>query len=202
MIAECEFKGNSAKVAGGAVASMSGSRVGLSRCRFTENQATASGAVHVDRSGLNLAMSIFDQNTANAFGSAIGVVGRGLANINPLIQSNTFYKNASRSEGCTIWGEHVSPEIRKNIFVVDAGQRAVAGVSSSPLYDCNLIHDPSGGALGALPSSNTLVGDPLFCDAPDGNFFLRDLSPAALAACGLVGALPKKCTSFKLAPGK
>jgi hypothetical protein len=132
----------------------------------------------------------------------VGMLGRGLANINPLIQSNTFYKNSSVSEGSTIWAERVSPEIRKNIFVVDAGQRAVFGVSSSPLYQCNLIHDPSGGAIGELPSGDTLVGDPLFCDAPNGDFFLRDLSPAALASCGLVGAFPKRCSSFKLAPGK
>jgi len=201
-IAECEFKGNSAKVAGGAVASMDGSRLVLTRCRFTENNAAASGAVHVDRAGLNLGLSIFDQNKAIALGAAIGLVGRGLANINPILQSNTFYKNASTSEGTTIWAEHVSPEIRKNIFVVDAGQRAFAGVTSTPLYACNLVYDPSGGAIGELPSSDTLVGDPLFCDAPNGDFFLRDLSPAALASCGLVGALPKRCSSFKLAPGK
>lgn len=202
LIAETQFRGNSAKVAGGAVASMNGTRMGISRCLFDHNNAAASGAVHVDKASLNLGICVFDQNTATALGSAVGVVGRALANINPLIQSNTFYKNASTSEGSTIWLEHVSPEIRKNIFVVDAGQRAVSGVTMSPLYQCNLIHDPSGGAIGSLPSNDTLVGDPLFCDAPSGDFYLRDLSPAVLAGCGPVGALPKRCASFKMAPGK
>lgn len=202
IFAECQFRENSAKVAGGALASMTGSLVTVAHCQFFGNHAAASGAINVDKAGLNLGFSVFDQNKAIALGSAIGVIGRAFANINPIIQSNTFYKNASTSEGSAIWAEHVSPEIRKNIFVVDGGQKAVSGVSSSPLYECNLIHDPSGGAIGSLPSSDTLVGDPLFCDAPNGDFFLKDLSPAVLAACGPVGALPKRCTSFKLAPGK
>lgn len=200
LIADSVFDGNSAKVAGGAVACMNGSKVAISRVHFTGNHSAASGAVHADRSGLNLGMSLFDKNTSTALGAAIGIVGRALAGINPIFQNNTFYKNAAESEGTTIWAEHVSPEIRKNIFVVEKGQRAVYGVDSSPLYECNLIHDPTGASLGTLPSSDTLVGDPLFCDAEKGNFYLRDLSPAVLASCAPIGALPKKCTSFKLAP--
>jgi len=202
IIADCDFSSNSAKVAGGAVCAMNGSRLGISHSYFIENSAKASGAINVDTSGLNLMGSTFDHNTALGFGSAIGMIGRALANINPLIQSNTFYKNAATTEGTTIWSERVSPEIKKNIFVVEAKQRAVSGIGSSPLYQCNLIHDPSGEAIGALPSSDTLVGDPLFCDAPHRNFYLRDLSPAALASCGLVGAFPKRCSSFQLAPAK
>ncbi len=202
MIADCQFKGNSAKVAGGAISAMNGTKMMVAHCQFFQNHAAASGAVHVDKAGLNLGFSIFNQNKAIALGSAIGVVGRAQANINPIFQNNTFYKNASTSEGSAIWAEHVSPEIRKNIFVVDGGQRAVSGITSSPLYECNLIHDPSGEAIGSLPSSDTLVGDPLFCDGANGDFFLKDLSPAILATCGPVGALPKRCSSFKLAPGK
>ncbi len=147
-------------------------------------------------------MSVFEKNHATALGSAIGLLDRGIAGINPIIQNNTFYKNESQSEGTAIWNERVSPEIRKNIFFVEGGQRAVAGLNTSPLYECNLIYDPSGAAVGTLPSSDTLVGDPLFCDAENGNFFLRDLSPAVLATCAPIGAFPKKCSSFKLAPGK
>ncbi|HEY6221529.1 MAG TPA: right-handed parallel beta-helix repeat-containing protein [Candidatus Eisenbacteria bacterium] len=202
VIADCDFNSNSAKVAGGAVSAMNGSRLAISHCHFIENSAKASGAINVDTSGLNLLLSIFDHNTALGFGSAIGLIGRALANINPLVQSNTFYKNAATTEGTTIWCERVSPEIKKNIFVVEAGQRAVSGLGSTPLYQCNLVHDPSGGAIGALPSADTLVGDPLFCDPASRNFFLRDLSPAALASCGVIGAFPKRCSSFMLAPAK
>jgi predicted outer membrane repeat protein len=202
LIGDSQFKGNTAKVAGGAIASMNGSRLGLSRILFYQNNAAASGAVHVDKSSLNVGICVFDQNRAIALGSAIGIVGRGLANINPLIQGNTFYKNSSDNEGAVIWAEQVSPEIRKDIFVVDKGQKIAAGINSSPLYQCNLIHDPSGEAISTLPSADTLVGDPLFCGAESGDFYLKDLSPAVLATCGPIGALPKRCTSFKLAPSK
>jgi predicted outer membrane repeat protein len=202
LLGELVFSKNSAKVAGGAVAGMRGSKLALSRCRFVENRAAASGAVHADASGINIGWSIFVQNGATALGSATGLVGRGQAGINPIIQNNTFYKNASESEGSTLWAEHVSPEIRKNIFVVEGSQRAIAGVETSPLYECNLLHDPTGAALGSLPSADTLVGDPLFCDPEHGNFFLRDLSPAVLASCAPIGALPKQCSSFKMAPSK
>lgn len=202
LIAECVFRKNSAKVAGGAIAVMNGSKVALSRLHFAGNHAAASGAVHADHGGLNLAMSLFEKNEATALGSAIGIVARAQAGINPIIVNNTFYKNASKSEGTTIWAEHVSPEIRKNIFVVEGDQRAVTGSDSSPLYECNLIYDPTGGALGTLPSADTLVGDPLFCDPENGNFYVRDLSPAVLASCAPIGALPKKCTSFKMAPSR
>jgi hypothetical protein len=202
LIAECVFRKNSAKVAGGALAVMNGSKVALSRLHFSENHAAASGAVHADHGGLNLAMSLFDKNEATALGSAIGLATRAQAGINPIITNNTFYKNASKSEGTTIWAEHVSPEIRKNIFVVEGEQKAVMGADSSPLYECNLIYDPTGGALGTLPSADTLVGDPLFCDPDNGDFYVRDLSPAVLATCAPIGALPKKCSSFKMAPSR
>ncbi len=201
-IVECVFKGNSAKLAGGAIAAMASSRVAVSRCRFVENHAAGSGAVHVDHASLNVALSIFDRNRALALGAAMGLLGRGRANINPIIQNNTFYKNTSEGAGASIWAEQVSPELRRNIFVVERGQSPAAGVSSSPLFECNLIHDPTGTALAKLPSSDTLVGDPLFCDAASGDFFLRDLSPAALARCAPVGALPKRCSTFKLVPTK
>ena len=202
LIAECLFRNNTAKVAGGALAIMNGSKVALSRLHFVGNHATASGAIHADHGGVNIAMSLFEKNESTALGSAIGVVARAVAGINPIIVNNTFYKNVGKSEGTTIWAEHVSPEIRKNIFVVEGDQRAVTGSDSSPLYECNLIYDPTGGALGNLPSSDTLVGDPLFCDPENGNFYVRDLSPAVLAGCAPIGALPKKCTSFKMAPSR
>jgi hypothetical protein len=200
LLGELDFQKNTAKVAGGAVACMNGSKLAVSRSRFWENRAAGSGAIHTDRSGINIGGSLFVKNGASALGSTVGIVGRATAGINPIITNNTFYLNASDSEGSVIWAEHVSPDIKKNIFVIAGGQRVAAGIQSSPLYECNLLHDPTGKA--PLPTADTLVGDPLFCDAENGNFYLRDLSPAVLAACAPIGALPKKCTSFKMAPSK
>jgi hypothetical protein len=122
--------------------------------------------------------------------------------VNPIISNNTFYLNDVKGDGATLFFVDVSPDVRKNIFVVSKDQRAVTGVKTSPRYDCNLIWDRSGGSIGALPSANTWVGDPLFCDAEHGNFKLRDLSPALRAPCGPIGALSEKagCASFRLQP--
>ena len=203
-LANCEFRENTSAVAGGAVAAMATSRINLSRCRFSKNHAATGGAVHSDQSMIYVTLCIFDLNRSTAAGAAIGVQGRYTANVNPVYLSNTFYRNTVDGAGATVFCLDVSPEIRKNIFVVESGQLAVSGLRSSPLYDCNLIHDPTGGAIGALPSANTLVGDPRFCDPDKGDFYLKDLSPALLAACGQIGALGKSpsCSVFRLQPAR
>jgi len=203
-LANCVFRENTSAVAGGAVAAMGTSRINLSRCRFEKNRAASGGAVHSDQSMIFVTLCIFDANRSTAAGSAIGVQGRYTANVNPIYTSNTFYRNVVEGAGATIFCLGVSPEIRKNIFVVEAGQVAVGGLQASPLYDCNLLYDPTAGALGSLPSANTLVGDPRFCDPDKGDFYLKDLSPALVAACGQVGALGKSktCSVFRLQPAR
>jgi hypothetical protein len=199
----CTFLRNTSVVAGGAVAAMARSQVVISRSVLRENRAAQAGALHADASQFLIGFSIFDSNRATAGGSAIGLIGRYDANINPIISNNTFYKNASDGAGATLFAVKISPEIRKNIFVVEgAEQLAVAGLESSPLYACNLIHDPAGGAIGSLPSRDTFVGDPLFCNASEGNFDLSGLSPALRAPCGPIGARKQGCSSFKVQPSR
>lgn len=200
----CTFRGNTSAVAGGALAAMNASKSTISRCTFEKNDAGTGGAIHSDGSGVLVGYSLFNQNHASAAGAAIGVQGRIMANVNPIYENNTFYRNAVEGEGASVFAVNVSPEIRKNIFVVTKDQRAVGGIEASPLYDCNLIWDPTGGAIGNLPSANTLVGDPEFCDPDNGDFHMRDLSPALRALCGPVGALSAKpgCRTFHLQPAR
>ena len=200
-IGDSQFSRNTAKVAGGGVAAMDHSRVGIGHCVFLENQSASSAALHSDSSTLNIGLSIFAKNAARGVASAIGVVGRGLANVNPIYRNNTFYENTAEGEAAVIWLEHCSPEIRMNIFDLAPGQKVVAGLDQSPLYECNLVHDPSGSAVRTVPAG-FLFGDPLFCDAPNGDFSVRDLSPAARAACGTIGASNQKCASFSVIPSK
>ena len=201
LLSETMFLRNSSAVAGGAVSAMRDSRSAISKCVFQENKSTASGAVHSDGSMVNIGQCIFDRNQSKAAASAVGYVRKPLSSLNAVLANNTFYRNTS-GEGMTIWCEYASPEFRRNIFSLAPGQKVMVGISSNPLYTCNLIHDPTGASLASLPSSDTLVGDPLFCDPDRQNFKIRDLSPAALAACGPIGAMPKGCASFKLVPSK
>lgn len=201
-IVACTFRENSTDVAGGAVAVMHGSAVNVSRSIFEKNRAASAGALHADEGAMNVAYSIFDRNTSAGAAAAIGILRRKTANVNPILSHNTFYLNDAKGDGATLFFVDVSPDVRQNIFVVNKDQRAVSGLKSSPRYDCNLIWDRSGGSIGALPSANTWVGDPLFCDAEHGNFKLRDLSPALRAPCGPIGALSEKagCATFRLQP--
>jgi len=202
-LAGCTFLRNSSAVAGGAVAAINRAFVSVSRCELTQNRAAQGGGLHADGSQLLVGFSVFNQNRATAGGAAITVLGRIDANVNQSFVNNTFYKNATEGAGATIFTVKTSPEILKNIFVVEGKEQlGVAGVESSPRYECNLIHDPTGVALGSLPSRDTLVGDPRFCDPAAGNFDLRDLSPALRASCGPVGARPGGCSTFQLQPSR
>jgi predicted outer membrane repeat protein len=201
LLSECMFLRNHSPLAGGAIAIMNDTRSAISRCVFQENDAKADGGIHSDGSMLNVGLCIFDRNRSQAAASAIGYVKRPPSGLQSTLANCTFYQNVS-GESATIWAEHASPEIRKNIFALAPKQRVGVAFQGTPLYTCNLIYDPTGAALGSLPSVDTLVGDPLFCDPDNPNFKIRDLSPAALAACGPIGAAPKGCASFKLVPAK
>jgi predicted outer membrane repeat protein len=199
-LGSCSFIENRSTVAGGAVAAAESSKVSVSQCLFQANDAPQSGALHADHSSLDVYRSLFDKNHAGVAGAAIGILGRQFANVNPTVAQCTFYKNTSDQTGASLYLQEVSAEIRKNIFVVEGANKAVFAPGSYPRFECNLLYDPSGAPIGPLPSADTLVGDPLFCDPDKGDFKLRDLSPAYLAPCGPVGALGKGCASFKILP--
>ncbi|HYQ95397.1 MAG TPA: right-handed parallel beta-helix repeat-containing protein [Candidatus Eisenbacteria bacterium] len=198
----CTFRGNSAAAGGGAVAVMDRSSMRIRSSRFTANRSSTGGAVLTDRSWVDIQISIFSRNRATAAGAAVQILGRRTAGVNPMIVNNTFYRNGVDSEGGAIYAQEVSPDIVRNIFVVDstAKNKTVIELKGAPRYECNLIYAMDG--PGARPSANTIVGNPSFCDAENGDFRVRDLSPALLAPCGRLGALGKGCPSFRMLPSK
>jgi hypothetical protein len=94
----------------------------------------------------------------------------------------------------------VSPEITRNIFVVDstAKNKAVVDMRGAARYECNLIQTLDG--TNPPPIGDTLMGDPSFCDVQKGDFHVHDLSPALLAPCGKIGAQEKGCSAFRVLP--
>jgi hypothetical protein len=198
----CTFTGNRAYTAGGGIAAMNGSELWVAHSMFRENRAGTGGGVHGDRSSVNVGYCIFDRNQVKAAGAAIQILGRLLANVNPLLTDNTYHRDSGETGAATIYCDGVAPEIKKSIFVVEGQTKAVVATRGTPRYDCNLIHDPSGAAIGALPSPTTFVGDPRFCDPAKGDFRVRDLSPANLAPCGPIGATKKPCQSFSPLPAR
>ena len=198
----CTFAGNRAYTAGGGIAAMNGSELWVAHSIFRENRAGTGGGVHGDRSTVNVGYCIFDRNQVKAAGSAVQILGRLLPNVNPLLTDNTYYRNSGETGVADIFSDAVAPEIRKSIFVVEAPSRPVITLRGNPTYDCNLIHDPGGAAIGSLPSATTFVGDPRFCDPANGDFRVRDLSPANQAPCGPIGAMKKPCPSFTPVPAR
>ncbi|HLF06619.1 MAG TPA: right-handed parallel beta-helix repeat-containing protein, partial [Thermoplasmata archaeon] len=201
-LTNCSFSGNSAAVAGGAIAVMDSGEVALLRTRFVANHAATGGAVLADHSTLNVSWCIFDHNRCTATGAAIQVLGRRVANMNPIITNNTFYRNGGAGNAAAMYCQQVSPEIEKNIFVTDSTNAAVMGFESSPRYSCNLLHTIPGPYAGPLPGGNAIVGDPHFCDPENGDFHVRELSPALNGACGQIGAQSQGCRLFKMLPSK
>jgi nitrous oxidase accessory protein NosD len=203
-ISSCTFSGNTSAVAGGALAVVNGSDLTVRKGRFTSNRAASGGGLLVDRSSLILDYSVFDKNRATAAGAAVQILGRKTAGVNPILNNITYYRNGTDGEGAAIFLQQVSPEIRHCIFVVDSTEknRAVLELDGAPRYECNMLHTLGGTPAGATPSANTLVADPMFCDPENGDFHVRNLSPALLASCGKIGALGKGCASFRMLPGR
>ena len=196
------FRENSAAAGGGAVAVMDSSEIRIRSTLFTANRSSTGGAVLTDRSWVDIQLSIFNKNRATAAGAGVQILGRRTAGVNPLIGNNTFYRNGVDSEGGAVYAQEVSPDIVRNIFVVDSTSKnkTVVELKGASHYECNLIYAMDG--PGARPSANTIVGNPSFCDAEKGDFHVRDLSPALLTSCGRLGALGKGCPSFRVLPSQ
>ena len=199
----CTFRENSAASGGGAIAVMDSSDLRIRNTTFTSNRSSTGGAILTDQSYLDVQNSIFDRNRATAVASAVQILGRRTSGVNPIVSSNTFYKNGvDVQDGAAIFAESVAPEISHDIFVIDstAKNKAVLIMKGSALYSCNLIQlldQPN-----APANATTIVGNPAFCDAEHGDFHVHDLSPALLSPCGKIGALGKGCSAFKLVPSQ
>ena len=198
------FRGNSAAAGGGAVAVRDSGDLRIRNSFFAANHSSTGGAILTDLSSLDVQSSIFTKNRSTAAGSAIQILGRRVAGVNPILSNNTFYRNGvDAEEGAALFVMEVAPEIIRNIFVVDSTSKnkAVLEMKGVPRYECNLFYAMDG--RGAPPAAtNTIVGNPSFCDAENEDFHVHDLSPALVALCGRLGALGKGCSSFRILPSQ
>src|SRR5262249_18496876 len=160
----------------GGVAVRDSSEIKVRSTLFTANRANTAGGMLADQSWVDIQLSIFAKNRATMAGAGLQILGRRTPGGNPLIANNTFHRNGVDSEGSSIFTQDVSPDIVRNVFVVDSTSKnqPVGGFKGVPRFECNLIHLMDGMPL--QPSPNTLTGNPLFCDAENGDFHVRDLS--------------------------
>jgi hypothetical protein len=190
-LSDCEFEGNTASQTGGAVSLTGLGSATLTGCVFRGNSALAGGALAV-RNGATPAISasLLDANQAGQGGGIWYDFFSGGS-----LVGCTFAFNEALSLGAGAFlNSLATPALSNCIFafgVGGAGLHTVAG--AAPTYACNDLFGNSGGdALGVgVNLGGNVFLDPLFCDAQNRVFTLKDTSPCLPAnsgGCGRIGA--------------
>jgi len=172
---------------------------------FTGNISGGGGGAIECRNGGNPVVQ------GNAFVANRSFSGGALASLlggHPVIDSNTFDGNVCYDMGATLYmAGDGSSAITNNIITGSVGGEAITiyDVSSLPsVLSCNDVWNNASGNYGGVLTDPTgtdgnISVDPLYCDAPGGDYTLTVGSPCLAgnhpdgADCGLIGALPAGC---------
>jgi FlgD Ig-like domain len=187
---DCVFEGNSAGIAGGAAS--------VNSCTFTECQ--------------------FNNNTVGVLGYAIDVGGGAIDATGVVIVTNSTMSNnyadipGSESPANAAYVAHGSAiragfsarvSIERSIISANTGSEAfycksggAINVTCSDIFG-NPLGDWTGCIADQLGANGNISIDPMFCDAPNGDFHLSSLSPCLYADCGVMGAFGQGCFDAK-----
>ena len=208
VLTDCTFTGNQTAVHGGGMTVMGSTTVAtLTRCIFTNNSAPISNLGGGRGGGLSVfGCTPLVQYCTFAGNSAV-VEGGGVYggfNANPLLDHCTFFSNSAPSGGGVAIGLHATLQ---NTIIVASTQGE--GVFCEPncnatLGCCDVIGNAGGDWVGCIAGQAGISGNfslpPIFCNAPTGDFTIRDDSPCAPAnsppSCGLIGAWPVGCAAI------
>lgn len=186
-LSDCLFLNNRAARHAAGVLVVEDGTATLDRCRFQGNDAPFSGAIAINTwADLTVTNCLVIGNE----GATSGLfVGGGVATV----RGNTFYGNAGDA---TVLSLSVTV-VERNVFAEEQSGVALALVDNDS-HSCNIFWNNAGGSTdtGELGAGD-LEADPLFCDAPAGDFTISINSPAAPAhsACDeLIGAYPTNCS--------
>ncbi|MGH2570681.1 MAG: right-handed parallel beta-helix repeat-containing protein [bacterium] len=187
----CEFRDNVASETGGAISVTSVPSPSISGCQLAGNEALVGGAIAV-RNGCepSIDTSVLVANLADQ-GAAVWwdfLTGGTMAGCTLVAH------DALTADGGALWFNSIcAPFVSANIVVFGTGGGAVFAVAgNSATLGCNDVFGNAGGdALGGVVDLGTnFSADPLFCDAPGGDYTLAPASPCLPGGpCGLVGAL-------------
>ncbi|MBW1757901.1 MAG: right-handed parallel beta-helix repeat-containing protein [Deltaproteobacteria bacterium] len=189
--------GNNTAEYGAAVAINNPLSPSFDACRFYDNAAVhAGGAVQTDSGAApTFEDCVFDGNTAGATGGAAQFEFLSI----PIMNHCTLYAN-SAPEGSGVWCDS-GLTLTNSIIAFGLVGEAVYCDGAPPFSSCSDIYGNAGGDwVGCLDElihiENNFSEDPLFCDAPGGDFTIDVASPCTAAnapACGLVGAWDIGC---------
>lgn len=202
-ITSCLFEANAAADDGGAINFWNDSVVStVSQSRFLDNAAGANGgAVNIwnDRV-VDFDFCLFARNSApSGTGSAIN-----LWNTADVSLANcTLYGNVEGLAAVWCHNADVVLDVTHTVIAgsTAAGEAIACGTSAFISLDCCDIFGNEGGDYsdcisGFAGLDGNFSSDPLFCDAPAGNFDLQAGSPCvAHSGCGQVGAFGAGCAA-------
>jgi SprB repeat len=136
---DCTFNNNTATVTGGAMRSLSGGALSLTRCKFRQNTALSAGAVELTSASGTVTNCEFISNTAtNGSSGAIQFSTTPAANT---VTNSIFSNNTATVAGGALWASASPTAISNSVFV---GNNAT-GIGST-----------GGGAI--LTSNGTVMG--------------------------------------------
>lgn len=117
------------------------------------------------------------------------------------VRNCTFFECHARIEGAAISAAFADLVVTNNVFVGSTGGAAVSDLANDVTSNCNIFwQNAAGDSEDWIHGANDLFVDPLFCDAENGDFTVRQDSPAVTTACGPIGALGPACGTVSLSP--
>ncbi|HPF13223.1 MAG TPA: right-handed parallel beta-helix repeat-containing protein [Planctomycetota bacterium] len=172
---DCTFDSNLGGSYGGAFDIAGAGAVKFDRCRFVNNSAARAGALEIfSTSGARVTNSLFANNTATGASGGGGMwVGSGG---NSQIRNCTFVSNNSPAQaaGAGLRSQGASVTVSNAIFWNNTGPGGTQ-TSTNQVNGATVTYSIVQGGLAGL---GNLSADPLFVDAPGGNYELLPLSPA------------------------
>lgn len=150
--------------------------------------------------------NLFHHNHATAFGGGVYIN----FNTAPSVNQNTIVENRADINGGGLWfTDGSSGTAAHNIVALNTAPTGAGimgyGTSGILTLSCNDVWGNPGGNYGGSIADQTglngnISDDPIFCAAFAGMWTLADNSPAASAACGLMGAFGVGCAPTPVTP--
>jgi hypothetical protein len=203
VITGCEFTGNVAETAGGALNCRHEATPRVSGCLFEGNTAGSRGGAVVNNDYTHTIYTgcTFVGNEATEGGGTLCC-----AHSENLFQCCTFQANSSSFAGAHVscgCSAHTALERCILTFGLDGGSVYIYSDGVLDLSCCDVYGNVGGDWVEAILDQYGILGnfsgDPLFCDAGAGDFTLHQESPCMPgehpqgAECGIIGAWPVGC---------
>lgn len=232
----CTFAGNTATFYGGGFTGWD-AWVSVTDCCFATNTAVRGGALYLEHCwsvpGPGIEGTVFEQNEASLGGGiciwdADGTVVRECTLWDNIGYSSggaiyaciaelelwncSLVSNRAPTGGGVFAGTGCSVLIGSSLVAFGTeGEAVLCAEGDATLACCDLYGNEGGDWIEPIAEQYGVDGniceDPLFCDAPNGDFTLREDSPCAPgsppnAECDLTGAWPVGCTAGGILPAE